>query len=205
MGVVLSVNVGLLRPMLAATGKSGIDKRPAAGPVTVTVPQAGTSGLADDAISDGRFHGGPDRAVHAYAREDLDVWQHELGTQLHCGIFGENLTTAGLDVTNVEIGERWRIGAEVVLEVSAPRIPCRTFAAWLKREKWMRTFTERHSRHRLGSVDPAASDWDVEAAAVNRYGQLPGGCRVRPAAMSLPPHSLHSSVDRDDHLISVGW
>jgi len=58
-------------------------------------------------------------------------------------VFGENLTTAGVPVTAALIGERWRIGADVVLEVSRPRIPCRTFAAWLGYRDWIKQFTRR--------------------------------------------------------------
>ena len=43
-------------------------------------------------------------------------------------MFGENLTTSGLDVDGA-VGERWQVGDEVVLEVAGPRIPCSTFAA----------------------------------------------------------------------------
>jgi MOSC domain-containing protein YiiM len=35
------------------------------------------------------------------------------------------------------------VGAEVVLQVTSPRIPCQTFAAWLERSRWIKTFTER--------------------------------------------------------------
>jgi MOSC domain-containing protein YiiM len=90
-----------------------------------------------------RHHGGPDQAVYAYAREDLDAWSVELGRELRSGMFGENLTTTGIDVTNARIGERWRVGAQVVLEVSTPRIPCRTFAGWLGEHGWIKTFTRR--------------------------------------------------------------
>jgi len=31
----------------------------------------------------------------------------------------------------------------VVVEVSCPRIPCRTFAGWLGERGWVKTFTER--------------------------------------------------------------
>jgi MOSC domain-containing protein YiiM len=79
--------------------------------------------------------------VYAYAREDLDGWERELGRDFANGSFGENLTTRGIDVNSALIGERWRIGAEVVLEVSCPRIPCATFAGWLDERGWIRTFT----------------------------------------------------------------
>ena len=139
MGTVESVNIGTARPMLATTGASGIDKRPATGPVRVEVPAAGASGLAGDTISDTTHHGGPDKAVYAVAREDLDRWAPELGP-LRPGVFGENLTLRGIDVTGAELGERWRVGA-VLLQVTVPRIPCRTFAAWLGRAGWVKTFT----------------------------------------------------------------
>jgi MOSC domain-containing protein YiiM len=80
--------------------------------------------------------------VYAYAREDLDDWQAELRRPLGDGVFGENLTTAGVDVTHALIGERWLVGAGLVLEVSGPRIPCATFQGWLAREGWVRRFTE---------------------------------------------------------------
>ena len=71
---------------------------------------SGTSGLAGNVICDTRHHGGDDQAVYAYAREDLDWWQDELGEPLRPGMFGDNLTTTGLDVSGARIGERWRVG-----------------------------------------------------------------------------------------------
>ena len=89
-----------------------------------------------------KHHGGDDQAVYAYAREDLDVWQAELGVPLRNGVFGENLTTEGLDVNDALVGERWRIGDEVLLEVCCPRIPCGTFQGWLGAAGWIKRFTE---------------------------------------------------------------
>lgn len=143
---VLSVNIGRPRPNpwkgLSATG---IDKRPAVGPVAVADPGpkgTGAVGLAGDRSYDVRHHGGSDQAVYAYAREDLDGWEPELGRPLAHGAFGENLTTHGLDVNGALIGERWRIGPDVVLEVSCPRIPCATFQGWLQRDGWLKRFTQ---------------------------------------------------------------
>lgn len=142
----LSVNVGRPRPNpwkdLRATG---IDKRPVDGPVAVAAPGpkgTGAVGLAGDRVYDVKNHGGSDQAVYAYAREDLDSWEAELGRSLGNGVFGENLTTLDLDVSGALIGERWRVGAEVVLEVSCPRIPCGTFQGWLERDGWIKRFTE---------------------------------------------------------------
>jgi MOSC domain-containing protein YiiM len=101
------------------------------------------SGLVGDRVCDLRHHGGDDQAVYAYAREDLDVWAAELARPLPCGVFGENLTTTGIDVTEALIGECWRVGGRVVLEVAVPRIPCRVFAGWLGERGWVKTFTAR--------------------------------------------------------------
>ncbi|MES4904630.1 MULTISPECIES: MOSC domain-containing protein [unclassified Streptomyces] len=144
---VLTVNLGRFKPVEytdAPSGGTGIDKRPADGPVRVVAPgpkgEAG-SGLVGDTVSDTRHHGGNDQAVYAYAREDLDAWERELGRELPNGVFGENLTTQGLEVTGARIGERWRIGPDLLLEVASARIPCRTFAAWLGEERWVKRFT----------------------------------------------------------------
>lgn len=144
MGIVLSVNIGVPRPTRHSDiGYTGIDKHPATGPVRLAPPAAdGGSGLAGDAVCDARHHGGTDQAVYAYAREDLDDWQLRLGRELRSGMFGENLTTSGLDLSTALIGERWEVGG-AELEVSVPRIPCRTFAGWLAERGWVRTFTQR--------------------------------------------------------------
>jgi MOSC domain-containing protein YiiM len=99
-------------------------------------------GLAGDRVYDVRNHGGPDQAVYAYAREDLDFWAAELDRPLGNGMFGENLTTEGVDVNGALIGERWRIGPEVILEACCPRIPCGTFQGWLAQAGWIKRFTQ---------------------------------------------------------------
>ncbi|MGV9648958.1 MOSC domain-containing protein [Streptomyces sp. NPDC003554] len=145
----LSLNLG--RPVAVdytdqPLGMTGIDKRPADGPVRVTAPGpkgTGASGLAGDAVCDLRHHGGDDQAVYAFAREDLDAWERELGRPLPNGSFGENLTTEGLDVSGALIGERWRVGSVLVLEVTSGRIPCRTFQGHLGERGWVRRFTHR--------------------------------------------------------------
>jgi MOSC domain-containing protein YiiM len=140
----LSVNVGQPQPNPWKTMKlTGIDKRPVAGPVMVTRPRAtgmGLVGLAGDRVYDVMNHGGPDRAVYAYAREDLDFWAAELARPLPNGVFGENMTTEGADANGALIGERWRIGPDLILEVSAPRIPCGTFQGWLAQAGWIKRF-----------------------------------------------------------------
>ena len=143
---VLSVNVGRPRAnRWKPVTLTGIDKRPVDGPVMVTRPGTkgtGAVGLTGDRVYDVKHHGGTDQAVYAYAREDLDGWAAELGRSLTNGVFGENLTTKGVAVNEALIGERWRVGRDVVLEVSCPRIPCGTFQGWLDRAGWIKWFTE---------------------------------------------------------------
>lgn len=125
---------------------TGIGKRPVNGPVEVRAPgpkQGGLgSGLVGDYIGDGKHHGGNSQAVYAFQREDLDYWQDRLGRLLPNGHFGENLTTLGLDLNEARLGERWRIGAGVLLQVTTPRIPCVTFRGWMGEVGWAKTFAE---------------------------------------------------------------
>jgi MOSC domain-containing protein YiiM len=147
---VLSVNLARVRdnPDPRAQQKlTGIDKIATSEPVLVRAPgpmhDGLGSGLVGDTIGNQKVHGGDDQAVYAYAREDLDAWEAQLQRELTDGIFGENLTTSGVDVTGARIGERWRIGADgLLLEVSAPRTPCRTFAEFLHLNQWIKTFTQ---------------------------------------------------------------
>jgi len=141
MPVVRSVNVG--RPQdkeWATIGHTSIDKREVSGPV-----RAHRNGLVGDVISDTRHHGGPDQAVYAFAREDLDFWAQELGREIRDGQFGENLTTEGIDVNEAEIGDRWRIGT-ALLEIAYVRIPCNEFKCWMGESgydngHWVKRFT----------------------------------------------------------------
>ncbi len=158
MALLESVNIGALRPAVSDLGVSAIDRRPAGRPVMVRAPGPkgiGGSGLVGDQIGDLRHHGGDEAAAYAYAREDLDWWQERLGVELASGVFGENLTTVGLDVTGARTGELWRVGEDVLMQVTSPRIPCRTFAAWMEQRGWVRTFTERaHPGAYLRIVEP---------------------------------------------------
>jgi len=126
---------------------TGIDKRPVDHAVEVRAPgpmKGGLgSGLVGDTIGNSKFHGGDDQAVYAYAREDLDAWQTRLDREIPNGMFGENVTTEGVDVTGAVIGERWRVGSEgLLLEVTRPRTPCKTFVGVMGIKGWMKTFTD---------------------------------------------------------------
>lgn len=144
---VRSVNLGRLRPSehTSVPEGTGIDKRPVrAIDVRDPGPRDGGlgSGVVGDAIGDRRHHGGDRQAVYAFAREELDWWAAALGRELPDGMFGENLTTAAIDVDAAVVGQRWRVGT-AVLEVTGPRIPCRTFAGHMGESGWLRRFGER--------------------------------------------------------------
>jgi MOSC domain-containing protein YiiM len=133
---VLSLNCGREADLLIGgkPGRTAIDKRPAAGPVAI-----GLLGLDGDEYADKANHGGVEQAVYAYAREDLDWWTDQLGRELRNGIFGENVTTAGIDISAALIGETWHLGT-AMLQVTAPRIPCVTFKSWLDEPHWVKRF-----------------------------------------------------------------
>jgi MOSC domain-containing protein YiiM len=117
----ISVNVGLPRTMRwnGEVVETGIVKEPINGPVMVR-----RLNLEGDGQADLTVHGGVEKAVYAYASEHYDLWRKELGVRdLPWGMFGENLTTAGLSEDTVNIGDRFRIGS-CELIVTQPRMPC---------------------------------------------------------------------------------
>jgi MOSC domain-containing protein YiiM len=146
-GEVLTVNLAARpAPTGSKDGVTGIGKLPVDGPVHVAAPGpkgVGGSGLDGDTVCDRKHHGGDDQAVYAYAREDLDWWQDELGRPLPAGLFGENLTVRGLDLYQTRVGERWRVGDTLLLEAACPRIPCVVFAERIGEPHWIKRFTER--------------------------------------------------------------
>jgi MOSC domain-containing protein YiiM len=135
---VVSVNVGRPREIErnGSVERTAIWKAPVEGRVAVR----GVNVEGDDQ-ADRSVHGGPDKAVYAYAGEDTAWWERELGRALGPGAFGENLTLAGVDVTGALIGERWRIGS-VLLEVSQPRIPCWKLGKRMSDPRFLKRFAE---------------------------------------------------------------
>jgi MOSC domain-containing protein YiiM len=136
-GKVLSVNVGTAREFEygGRLAKSAIWKSPVVGRIT-----ARGVNLAGDDQADRKAHGGPDKAVYAYAVEDLRWWEQQIGRSLAYAELGENLTTEGIEVNNAPIGEHWEIGTSVV-EVSEPRIPCWRLGVRMNDHLFPRTFT----------------------------------------------------------------
>lgn len=135
---VVSVNVGRTRQFEyeERAVQSAIWKNPVTGRIAVR----GVN-LDGDEQADRRAHGGPDKAVYAYAIEDTRWWEKQIGRPLSYGNFGENLTTQGIDVNDALIGEHWKIGS-TVLEVSEPRVPCWRLGVRMNDKLFPRRFTE---------------------------------------------------------------
>jgi MOSC domain-containing protein YiiM len=158
-------------------GTTAIDKRATAGPVAL-----GPLGLAGDRQADTEHHGGADQAVYLYADEDAQWWAAELGRDIPPGLFGENLRTSGIDLSGTRIGQRFRVGDCVVLEVTAPRTPCVTFARRMGEEHWVRRFTERRAPGAYARVvEPGVISAGDEVVALAEPGH-----EVTVAAL-LPP------------------
>lgn len=169
---VLSVNVGRRTPQPFTSLKAGtaIDKRPA-GRVEVRDPgpkKGGLgSGVVGDEIGSRRHHGGHNQAVYAYAREDLDWWQTQLGRELGAGVFGENLTVIGVDCTTALVGEVWTVGTSV-LTVRCPRVPCRTFAGHMGERGWVKRFATEGRTGAYLSVEQAGVIEAGDSVTVDR-------------------------------------
>jgi MOSC domain-containing protein YiiM len=136
-GRVLTVNVGAVREFEynGRPARSAIWKSPAVGRIA-----ARGVNLAGDDQADRQAHGGPDKALYAYAVEDARWWEREVGRALAYGEFGENLTTEGVEVNDALVGERWQVGATVV-EISEPRIPCWRLGVRMNDKLFPRRFT----------------------------------------------------------------
>lgn len=181
---------------------TGIDKRPVEvlrvsdpGPRRI-LGGAGVSGVEGDHVGDGRFHGGSDRAVYAYAREELDLWAEALGRELPDGHFGENLTTTGLDVDAAEVGDRWRVGS-AVLEVRWTRQPCATFGEWMGEPGWVKRFMAHGRTGSLLSVVEPGEIRTGDPVVVERCGSgidLPMVLRAKMGDVDLARRVLDAEV-----------
>ena len=132
----ISINIGYLQTLQKKyrLEKTGIFKLPVDQPVNVT-----KLGLEKDVIVSKKHHGGPDQAIYIYGEPDYEWWSRELGKDLAPGTFGENLTLSGLESATFNIGDMLHIG-NVTLQITAPRIPCSTFAARMNDPYWVKKF-----------------------------------------------------------------
>ena len=170
---VISVNVGRPRAFEfnGREVESAIWKSPVAGGVA-----ARGVNLEGDDQADRKAHGGPDKAVYAYAVEDVRWWERELGRPLQHGHFGENLTTEGIDVNGALVGESWEVGT-ALLEVSEPRVPCWRLGVRMDDMTFVRRFTEAL---RPGAYLRILSEGSIAAGdAIRVVGRPDHGLSVR--------------------------
>ena len=162
----LSVNVGSVRTIewRGREVTTGIWKHPASGRIGLR----GVNLIGDDQ-ADRTVHGGPDKAVYAYAREDYDYWRDDEAVETAPGLFGENLTTDGLDLTHAVIGERWSVGS-TVLEIAQPRLPCFKLGIRLNDPRFPKRFM---AVTRMGAYLRIVVEGDVGAGDEVRVMQRP--------------------------------
>lgn len=134
----ISVNIGQERTLQNKdrTEQTGIFKLPSSDPAMIT-----TLGLEGDVIISKKHHGGPDQAIYIYGTTDYAWWSKELGQDILPGKFGDNLTISDLESAQFNIGDYLHIGA-ITLQVTAPRIPCGTFAARMEDPHWVKKFRQ---------------------------------------------------------------
>lgn len=135
----ISVNIGQERTLQRndRVERTGIFKFPAGQAVNLT-----KLGLEGDVIASMKHHGGPDQAVYVYGGADYAWWSKELGREIAPGTFGDNLTISELASAEFHVGDYINIG-DVILQVTAPRIPCGTFASRMNDPQWVKRF--RHA------------------------------------------------------------
>ena len=158
----VSVNRGTSRHIAGYKPLTGIVKTPAG------KAEIDRHGLVGDAICDRKHHGGADQAIYIYFADDYQFWADELGRRLEPGLFGDNLTIAGVEGRGVAIGDRFAIG-DCVLEVTWHRTPCATFAARMGDPGWVRRF---HQARRPGAYCRVLMPGTIETGmdvAVTRF------------------------------------
>jgi MOSC domain-containing protein YiiM len=134
----ISVNVGKEQTLVNKNKieQTGIFKHPVEGSVKIAA-----LGIAEDCIVDQKNHGGVDQAIYVYGMKDYEWWESQIGRKMTPGMFGENLTIGDLECGSFDAGDYLIIG-EVLLQVTAPRIPCGTFAGRMEDSQWVKKFRE---------------------------------------------------------------
>ena len=136
---IISLNVGLPRLVLrnGEPVSTGIFKEPVSARITMR-----TLNLDGDRQADLTVHGGKDKAVYVYPSEHYEFWKGQLPEmELSWGMFGENFTTTGLFETEVNIGDKFRIGSAEVM-VTQPRMPCYKLGIRFGRKDIIKRFLE---------------------------------------------------------------
>lgn len=185
----VSVNVGALREVewRGERVRTGIWKFPVG---DRAVPVRGVN-LAGDDQADRTVHGGPDKAVYAYAIEDYAHWQDAEAIDTEPGLFGENLTVRGLDLLAAVVGEHWRVGS-ALLEVAQPRLPCFKLGLRLGDTRFPKRFL---AVGRLGAYLRIVEPGEVRAGDEVRVIERPAhGVTLALVAASLRDPSLRPRI-----------
>jgi MOSC domain-containing protein YiiM len=185
---VISLNVGEVREIewRGTLVTTGIWKHP----VKERLALRGVNFEGDDQ-ADRTVHGGRDKAVYAYAREDYDFWRGETGMETPPGLFGENLTVEGLDLSAAQPGERWRVGS-TVLEVAQPRLPCYKLGIRVGDQRFVKRF---FAALRMGAYLRVVREGDVGAGdAIEILDRPHHNVTLRDMAQSLQDRSKASSL-----------
>lgn len=169
MAQLVSINVGRPEKVGTRRAPSGINKQPVLSAAVTAL------GVVGDAVLEVKHHGGPDQAVYIYFAEDYAFWERTLGQTLRPGLFGDNLTIAGVDPAGIAVGDRFRIG-EVLLEVTLHRTPCATFAAQMGDPGWVKRF---HDARRPGAYARVLTEGTVHRGDDVTYTPAAGEDRVR--------------------------
>jgi MOSC domain-containing protein YiiM len=202
----LSVNTGALEPLTPGSKqRSGIRKHPVGGAVLCD-----RSGLVGDAIGNHKHHGGPDQALYLYSAEDYAWWSKTLQRPCAAGLFGENLTLdAWWDAPRV--GDRLRLG-DVLLELTAPRIPCATLATHMGDSRFVSHFARAGrcgayarvleggplAAGFAGTVEPADPSWPTVHELFSLWHETPR----RPSALI---GALRAPVSARLRTTFLGW
>jgi len=194
---VCSVNVGAIRHIewQGRHVSTGIWKHPVEGRVALR----GVNFAGDDQ-ADRMVHGGPDKAVYAYSREDYAFWR-AAGMDVHDAMFGENLTTEGLDLSACIVGERWTVGS-TTLEVAQPRLPCYKLGIRVGDAKFLRTFLEAG---RTGAYLRVMQEGDIGAGdAITVVSRPAHGVTIRDMVAALDDHA-HAERLREAQGLPAFW
>jgi MOSC domain-containing protein YiiM len=198
---VAAVNVG--RPRTIDAGAVEVTTAIWKSPVTDR-RQVTRLNVDGDEQADLRVHGGHDKAVYAYAAESEAWWAEELGVgEVPPGMFGENLTTSGVDVDGAVVGELWRIGT-TLLQVCQPRVPCYKLALRFDDPAMPRRFA---AAHRPGAYLRVLEEGELGAGDAVAVAQRPGhGVTVADVAAAYHSHDVALAarlLDVDE--LDDGW
>ena len=187
---ILALCIGNPQRLAGKSYKTGIFKHAVNGAVMIDA-----EGLVGDAICNRKHHGGVDQAVYIEGSLTLDWWSSELGRPYEPGTFGENMVISGLDNRAVSVGDRF-ISGDLVLEVSACRIPCATFAARMNDPQFVKRYT---IAARPGIYCRVVTGGVAEAGTPVEYQRFPGERLTMPELMETVGRPL-SEADRARYL-----